>query len=119
MPKEKRASKRININLIVDYKSDGHYFFDFCTDLSTGGIFIKTTRVKPIGSPIDITITIPDTKETLKISGEVLWTQKAGSTQTHGVGMGVQFVDMPDRSRELIQQFISRYSTSTSSQKAS
>lgn len=33
--KSNREDTRVPIQLLVDYKSDGHYLFDFCKDLGT------------------------------------------------------------------------------------
>ncbi len=65
--KENRNNQRVDIQLLVDYKSDGNYLFDFCKDLGSGGVFIQTKSPLPSGSPIDLTFTIPDSKETVKI----------------------------------------------------
>ena len=109
--KNKRSTKRIGVNLLVDYKSDGHYLFDFCSDLSTGGIFIKTTRPKSVGSKISITLTIPDTKKTIKVDGVVIWSQPSDSkSKDLSVGMGVQFEELSETDKQALQDFVSRYS---------
>lgn len=35
--KDNRNDQRIPIQLLVDYRSEGHYLFDFCKDLGAGG----------------------------------------------------------------------------------
>src|SRR4051812_17193085 len=71
-----RNDQRIPVQLLVDYKSDGTYLFDFCKDLGAGGVFIQTKTPLPQGSTVDLTFTIPDSKETLEASGKVIWVQK-------------------------------------------
>ncbi len=118
--KDKRITKRIGVNLLVDYQSDGHYLFDFCSDLSTGGIFIKTTRPKPVGSKISITLTIPDTKKTIKVDGQVIWSQPSGAKSKNlSVGMGVQFEKISDEDKIALQDFVNRYTDSTEQLQAS
>lgn len=105
-----RNDHRIPIQLLVDYKADGHYLFDFCRDLGTGGVFIQTKAPLPKGSRIDLTFTIPDSKETLRTSGEVIWVQQDLSGRADSpAGMGVQFSKFCDTQRRMLQDFVSRY----------
>jgi uncharacterized protein (TIGR02266 family) len=105
-----RNDHRVPIQLLVDYKSDGHFLFDFCRDLGTGGVFIETTQPLPTGSKIDLTFTIPDSKETLKTSGTVIWSQGPVPFRSDvNVGMGVQFSKFNDAQRKTLDQFVSRY----------
>lgn len=126
-PKEEaddgRSGRRIPIQLLVDYKSDGNYLFDFCRDLGTGGVFIQTNKPLPTGSSIDLTFTIPDSKETLTTKGTVIWVQnEAGSQSDSNVGMGVQFSGFSNDQRKVLEEFVKRYHgtrfTETSDQKA-
>ncbi len=101
---------RIPVQLLVDYKSDGHYLFDFCKDLGTGGIFIETESPLDQGSDLDLTFTIPDSKETLSTKGTVIWVQKpVNGRQDLTPGMGVQFVGFNGSQRNLLESFVRRF----------
>jgi type IV pilus assembly protein PilZ len=118
-----RSGRRIPIQLLVDYKSEGNYLFDFCRDLGTGGVFIQTNKPLPTGSSIDLTFTIPDSKETLTTKGTVIWVQgEVGSQTSATVGMGVQFAGFSGDQRKMLEDFVKRYHGSrfseTTSQKA-
>jgi uncharacterized protein (TIGR02266 family) len=121
-PAEGRSGRRIPIQLLVDYKSDGNYLFDFCRDLGTGGVFIQTTKPLPTGSAIDLTFTIPDSKETLNAKGTVIWVQGQVSKSEASAGMGVQFAAFSNDQRKLLEDFVKRYHgsrfTSDAKQKA-
>ena len=107
---EARENKRISIQLLVDYSQKGHYLFDFCRNLGSGGIFINAEHVSPEGSELDLTFTIPDSKETLTVTGRVIWVQKLISSKPHLVpGMGIQFNVMEVEDREALDNFIERY----------
>ncbi len=120
---EDRNDRRVPIQLLVDYKADGNYLFDFCKDLGTGGVFIQTNKPMPAGSAIDLTFTIPDSKETLITKGTVIWVQDAVPNRKDLVpGMGVQFRGFSGDQRRLLEEFVTRYhgrgmSTPTSSGK--
>lgn len=105
-----RSDQRIPVQLLVDYRSNGNYLFDFCKDLGTGGVFIQTETPLPQGSSVDLTFTIPDSKETLAASGKVIWVQ----TPVYGrddltPGMGVQFAGFDSEQRKILENFVNRY----------
>jgi uncharacterized protein (TIGR02266 family) len=107
---EGRTDRRVPIQLLVDYKSDGNYLFDFCKDLGTGGVFIQTNKPLPSGSAIDLTFTIPDSKETLITKGTVIWVQDVVPTRKDLVpGMGVQFRGFSGDQRRLLVFFVRVY----------
>lgn len=104
-----RHDHRVPIQLLVDYKADGHYLFDFCRDLGTGGVFIETKQPLSSGSEIELTFTIPDSKETLRTTGKVIWSQSPIANRTDvNVGMGVQFTQFSENQRRLLDDFIRR-----------
>lgn len=108
--KEGRSGRRIPIQLLVDYKSGGSYLFDFCKDLGTGGVFIQTDKPLPMGSSIDLTFTIPDSKETLVTKGMVIWVQSPVAEKVDLVaGMGVQFSGFSGEQRRILENFVQRY----------
>ena len=107
---EDRSGRRVPIQLLVDYKSEGHYLFDFCRDLGAGGVFIQTTKPLPTGSDIDLTFTIPDSKETLSTKGKVIWVQApVEGRKDLAPGMGVQFEGFSTEQRQLLDNFVTRY----------
>lgn len=109
---ENRGGKRVPIQLLVDYKSSGNYLFDFCKDLGTGGIFIETEEPLPHGSEIQLTFTLPDSKETLEAKGDVIWVQKPVEGEKDvAPGMGVQFKTFSPEQRQSLEDFVGRYTS--------
>lgn len=107
---EDRGSRRVPIQLLVDYKAEGNYLFDFCKDLGTGGVFIQTHKPLPTGASIDLTFTIPDSKQTLIAKGTVIWVQDAVPDRKDLTpGMGVQFAGFSGEQRRLLDEFVQRY----------
>lgn len=114
--KENRvAGERIPIQLLVDYKDGGNYLFDFCKDLGEGGVFIETKEPKPMGSTLELTFTIPDSKETLSTKGTVMWVQEfIEGRDDLTPGMGIQFVSFTPEHRKTLEAFVKRYSHNVS-----
>lgn len=106
--KEGRVHHRVPVQLLVDYRADGHYLFDFCRDLGTGGVFIETQHPLSHGSVVDLTFTLPDSKETLEAKGRVIWVQQEVPNRSPA-GMGVQFEEFTPEQRRVLQNFVNRY----------
>ena len=105
-----RNDHRVPIQLLVDYKAGGTYLFDFCRDLGSGGVFIETKQPLSSGSILDLTFTIPDSKETLSAKGKVIWSQAPiPGRKDVNPGMGVQFSEFNDAQRKTLDDFIRRY----------
>jgi len=107
--KEDREQVRVPVQLLVDYRSDGHYLFDFCRDLGTGGVFIETSSPLPMGSTLDLTFTIPDSKQTLRTTGTVIWAQPpVDGRKNLTPGMGIQFKGFTGEQRSALEEFVRR-----------
>jgi type IV pilus assembly protein PilZ len=107
---EERSCQRVPIQLLVDYKSGGSYLFDFCKDLGTGGVFIQTEKPLATGTTLDLTFTIPDSKETLLTKGTVIWSQlPVADKKDLAPGMGIQFKGFSEEQRRLLENFVQRY----------
>lgn len=57
-------------------------------DIGTGGAFIASPLVQPVGTPLTIELTLPTTEQTFALPGIVRW----ASVGPPGGGMGVQFI---------------------------
>lgn len=107
---KRNTGNRVPIQLLVDYHTDGHYLFDFCRDLGTGGVFIETETPIAQGSKMELTFTIPDSKETLDATGTVIWVQNpVPGREDLTPGMGVQFDQFNTEQRKILEDFVIRY----------
>ncbi len=111
LAEHRQSGERIPVNLLVDYQSkSGHYLFDFCRDLGSGGVFIQTESPLSHGEELDLTFTIPDSKKTLVAKGKVMWVQSKIKGKPELIaGMGVQFVDFAKEERLQLEEYIKRY----------
>ncbi|RYZ56976.1 MAG: TIGR02266 family protein [Proteobacteria bacterium] len=116
--KDGRVNQRVPVQLLVDYRSEGNYLFDFCRDLGTGGVFIETNKPLSHGSVVELTFTLPDSKETLEAKGRVIWVQGAVPEKGLAAGMGVQFEEFTQEQRVMLQEFVDRYNKPVSQGKA-
>jgi Tfp pilus assembly protein PilZ len=70
-------------NLVAQCVTPDNVFNEYIQDLSSGGVFIRTARQLPLGGEIAMTIPLPDSRKTLKATGEIV--------RTSPQGVGVEF----------------------------
>lgn len=88
MTDDKRQFPRVPVSLTVAYPSAGDFVRDLATDLSPGGLFIRTSKPLPIGTEIDLKVVIPNQELTLSVRGRVVWLK---DHQGIAEGMGIHF----------------------------
>jgi Tfp pilus assembly protein PilZ len=100
---EKRSCPRHHFLAEIKYRSNSPPLLGRIMDLSEGGIFIDTMVPIEAGAPVAFSFFIPDNYPDISIagSGRVAWQQKAA-------GMGVEFLQMNEKSRERITSFLER-----------
>jgi type IV pilus assembly protein PilZ len=81
-----RQSPRVPVQLAVSYESAGEMARDVITNLSDGGLFIRTTRPLAIGTQIEMTIHIGEEKPPIGQKGRITWARGLPVD-----GMGVRF----------------------------
>jgi Tfp pilus assembly protein PilZ len=78
------------------------------TDISVGGAFLHTGRDLSVGSEVSIGLALPDGKPPLHLRGKVrhVVTGKGQGTSHAEAGVGIQFVDRDDRSRDRVHRYL-------------
>jgi uncharacterized protein (TIGR02266 family) len=103
----RREHSRFHVDLDVTVGSDHNFYAGFAENLSAGGVFIATHKLKPVGSSIELTINLPDSIQ-IRATGEVRWIRVFNEQSDTPPGMGVRFNGLPDASVALIQNFLAR-----------
>jgi Tfp pilus assembly protein PilZ len=78
--------------------------------IDSGGIFIATYQIPPMGRELMIHVTMPGGYE-FQAKGIVRWTREAPLSGRAGVpeappGFGAQFTDIAPEGRQLIQRYV-------------
>ncbi|MGZ3479995.1 MAG: TIGR02266 family protein [Myxococcaceae bacterium] len=101
-----RSSTRIPLNTQVDLSSDSNVFTGFSTNLSEGGLFVATVNLLPVGTPVDLTFTLPGNAK-VSVRGEVRWTRELDDrTPEVFPGVGVRFVELSPEAAKALHRFI-------------
>ena len=103
----RREHSRFSVDLDVTVGSDHNFYAGFAENLSAGGVFIATHKLKPVGSKIELSINLPDGAQ-VKAVGEVRWIRVFNERSDTPPGMGVKFEGIDDASVTAIQGFLSR-----------
>jgi len=106
---EKRRFARIKANLQIKFKSLNHLesFVEASTvDLSLGGMFIRTEKIKPVGTKVEIQLTGPQGQD-VNIGATVRSVRYQGENP---IGIGIEFDNMDETSRQLIGYVVKKHS---------
>lgn len=106
-PEHRREHSRFHVDLDVTVGSDHNFYAGFAENLSAGGVFIATHKLKPVGSKIELTINLPDSIQ-VHAEGEVRWIRVFNEHSDTPPGMGVKFHGLAPAAVALIQGFLSR-----------
>ncbi len=71
-PEEKRRHPRKPCSIVVDYASRDRAFRDYIRDISSGGVFIETSKEFSIGDEIMMTFSISSKQRPFKFTGQVV-----------------------------------------------
>jgi uncharacterized protein (TIGR02266 family) len=101
-----RNNSRVPLQTQVDLSSDSNVFTGFSTNLSEGGVFVATLRVLPVGTPVDLTFSLPG-KVRISVHGEVRWVREIDDrTPDVFPGLGVRFVDLEPEAAQALHRFV-------------
>jgi uncharacterized protein (TIGR02266 family) len=107
--RDRRKDPRFSVSIKVDYSTKGIFDSNYVTNLSTGGVFIRTEKPHPIQSEVQLTFTLPDIHVVIQAKGKVVWNYDIRRGTTAIVpGMGIKFIDLPSPQRALILEYIKK-----------
>ncbi len=104
---ENRAKERKRVGLLVKLAHKGVEEFaqKYATNLSEGGMFIRTREPKPRGTELNFKVEIADGQRVLQGIAVVRWT-RAANDLAGPPGMGLEFLQLDDASRALVDRML-------------
>jgi len=101
---EDRQHLEVQVGLLADYQ----FYTGYSHNISTGGLFVGTHDILPVGSIFHVTFRIPGVDHVFSCEAEVRWsrTYDGGTTETVEPGMGIRFLDLSELELGLINAFI-------------
>lgn len=100
----KRQFLRTPLSILVQYRFSPleDFSYEYTTDLSPGGVFLRTDEPRALGSVIFLQFTLRDGSRLMEGTGKVVRVIQRG-TPGQVPGMGVQFTGFDDESLALIR----------------
>ena len=95
----------------ISLDSDHNFYTGFTENISSGGLFIATRDLKPIGTPMEISFSIPGFDTKISIQAEVRWQRLEQSHADSMPGIGVRFLNLDTAQTEAINAFIGQRGT--------
>ena len=108
---DRRRNPRVSLSLLIQYRFDTleDFLSEYSTDISMGGMFIRTNTPKDEGTLVYLQFYLRDGAKLIEGLGRVV---RVNSTQPAGddaaAGMGIEFINFDEESMELIRQIVVR-----------
>src|ERR1041384_5097717 len=107
---DRRQAPRVLVDFEVDYASEDNYLFAYITDISTTGIFVRTTTPEQPGTHLNLRLAEGGARRP-EIGAGGVWANPArpGPPDTGPPGVGVGFVTLDSESRARLFGLIRRF----------
>jgi len=103
-----RRAPRVHHEVMVGVTSEHGTFSGWGTNLSEGGVFVNSNQAPPVSTKVHILLQLPGHSE-CTLSGRVAWAQPVGPGVDEP-GMGIEFVELDEATRQLIGQMVEKLS---------
>jgi uncharacterized protein (TIGR02266 family) len=103
-PAPVRSGPREKLEANVGATTESNFFVGFSGEISEGGVFIATYATFPVGTPIEVLVTLPGGYEST-IMGAVRFVRDPMDMDSEP-GIGVRFDSLTPEQRDLVLRFI-------------
>lgn len=97
------------VPLNVEFHSERDLYLAFMPFLKEGGVFVRTPRQYELGDEVELHLLLPDALEESTVQAEVCWLTPTGAQNGTPPGVGVVFIEDPEKIRHQIEQIIARH----------
>jgi uncharacterized protein (TIGR02266 family) len=104
--RERRECSRVAVEVEVSMHTEHNFYAGLTRDLSEGGLFIATVEHLPVGTELDLSVSLSG-QEPICACGRIRWVREYNQfNQDFHPGVGVQFVDLDAGDRQAIESFL-------------
>ncbi len=106
---ERRLARRVLTHLEVDIANENNYLFAYITDISSTGIFVRTTTPESPGTLLQLRFT-PEHGAAIEVEGEVVWVNPFRPSDSENIdpGMGIRFRSLTDDLRVRLDELVKK-----------
>jgi uncharacterized protein (TIGR02266 family) len=105
----RRRHPRADLSLLIQYRFNTmeEFLSEYATNISIGGMFIKTPEPRTQGTLIYFQFTLKDGSKLIEGLGRVTWAKHGVAGKVvEDIGMGIEFVNVDEESMALIEQIV-------------
>jgi uncharacterized protein (TIGR02266 family) len=102
--KERRETPRYQVVLKIRYETGQALRDAAIHNLSSGGLYLTTPNPLGVGYEFELEIELPNADEWIVGKCKVVWVNEI-DTKDYPKGMGVAFLEMPPKFRELVESY--------------
>ena len=108
---EPRVSNRAPMErkVVLKFHDFGGFSIEYSANISTSGMFVRTTSPKPVGSIFIFEIWLGDERKLVHGLGEVVWIRDKEESPDRPAGMGVSYLKLDDESRVAIGRIVEHH----------
>ena len=104
---ERRRSRRVPVQIQIQYTTADGFFQDYVRNLSLGGIFIETPKPLPMNTKLRVEFCLPEMREPITADGVVVHTLRVGKASNPSVsGMGIRFSELEPSSKQMLEAYL-------------
>ncbi len=91
----------------VRFKGYDEFFTQYTENISPGGLFIRTDRVREVDQVIRLWLALPGSDDEVEILGRVAHARKPAEAAAEGktAGMGIEFLEMPFEQKQRLNDY--------------
>ena len=105
---DRRESLRVPTRLGASFATVGEVRRSLMTNLSCGGVFIRTEELVDVGTRLELCIHIDESGEDIRVRAEVVSHNVGPSFGSDEHGMGMRFLDLDEATRKQIEKLYER-----------
>src|SRR5690349_11449363 len=99
---DRRSGHRVAVQMWAEEQSADGVYFQRAGNLSEGGIVLEKTIPHPVGTQVACQCTLRDNRGPVNVRGAIV----NAAAEEGELGMGSQFVGLPDGAAERIRSFV-------------
>jgi len=104
-----REQPRFGVDVSVTVNSEHNFYAGVACNLSSGGVFVSTHIVHPVGTRFNVSIHLDDEDAgVVRGTGEVRWVRPATENEALPAGLGIRFVSISDDDLARIERFLAK-----------
>ena len=106
---ERRQNERSPM-MVLEIKGK-HYdkiFIGYAENISRSGLCFSAANPPAVGTTFPVELVLPDNRTMVQCTCRVVWQRRVETTGRPSVGVGVEFVDLDQAKRQLIDQWVKR-----------